>query len=144
MSTWPATPSDVFIVRCASGVTTISELAVGGPSSAGATEKSTPDGAEVVHEHGAELVVADLADERGASAAGRPRRPSVFAAEPPDASMPGGIAAYSSSARSRLDELHRVLRQAVLDEEGVVDFGDHVDDGIADRDHVIGRIRHGR
>ena len=58
----------MFIVRWASGVTTIRQRPVGGPSVAGGAAEGDAGGAQVVGEHGAELVVADPADVGGPSA----------------------------------------------------------------------------
>ena len=94
-----AMPSDVFIVRSASGVTTISDRAVGGPSDAGATVKSTPT-ARMSWTYTAPSWSSRTLPMNAARPPSEATPTVVFAAEPPDASMPGGIAAYSASARS--------------------------------------------
>ena len=50
-------------------------------------------GADVVAEHRAELVVVDPADERRGAAERRDARPCVLAADPPEISAAGPIAA---------------------------------------------------
>ena len=56
-------PRKVFMVRSPSGVTRISERAVGAPLVARRRVEGDADGADVVAEDRAELVVGDLADE---------------------------------------------------------------------------------
>ena len=92
VSSWLA-PGQVFIVRCASGVTRIRQRPVGGPPISGGVSNRTPSAVHVMREDLAELVVGDLADE------GRACRPSaaipamVLAADPPLISRAGPIAA---------------------------------------------------
>ena len=66
-STSAAMPSEVLIVRFASGVTTISERPVGSPSDAGLDLEGDTRGADVVGVHLAELIGPHLADEGGAA-----------------------------------------------------------------------------
>ena len=93
------------------------------------------DGAQVVAEHRAELVVADLADVR---------RPP---AERGDAAHRVGrrAAAHLDGAAERLvqvhrplglDQRHRPLDEVVLGDEAVVGMGDDVDQRVADADDV--------
>ena len=101
------------------------------------------DAADVVREDLAELVVGDLADE------------PAFAAERGDAGdRIGSRAAGDLHARAHLGvervgflgrehELHRALGDADLFDERVVCGGEDVDDGIADRDDVIGWVGQG-
>ena len=65
----------MFIVRCASGVTSTIERAVGTPKSAGGVMNSTPVAREIVAVEFAELVGRDLADEAGPAAERRDARP---------------------------------------------------------------------
>jgi hypothetical protein len=86
-------PRKVFMVRCGVGGDRDEAAGRGGPSAPGSDVVVDAGGADVVGEHLAELVVADLADVRDPAAEARRCRRSVLAAEPPDVSMPGGIAA---------------------------------------------------
>ena len=115
-------PRNVCIVRCASGVTKIRQRAVGSPPSSRRRVVGHADGANVVAEHIAQLVVGDLADVRRATAergdagnrvAGGAAR--LFDARPHDGVEPFG--------RLRIDERHASLGQVVLHEERVVGFG---------------------
>ena len=85
-------PRNVFIVRSASGVTTMRQRPVGGPSTAGGDRNTTPL---------ARMSWAKTTPSWSSKTLPRyPARPpklatpaTVFAAEPPDTSMPGPIAA---------------------------------------------------
>ena len=94
------------------------------------------DREHVVAEHLAELVVVDLADVGGA------------AAEAGDtAHRVGGRAAAHLHRRAErlvqldraigVDQVHPALDEAVLDQERVGRVGDHVDECVADPDHVV-------
>ena len=85
-------PRHVFIVRLASGVTRIIDRAVGGPSDAGGTEKSTPT-ARMSCVNTAPSWSARTFPMNAALPPSAANPTAVFAAEPPDVSMPGGIAA---------------------------------------------------
>ena len=122
-------------MRSASGVTTMMQRPVGTSLSVDARPELHADRQQVVAEHLAEVVVADLADVR--------RR----AAEAGDAAhrVGGRAAAHLDRRPERLvqldgpvgvDQVHPALHQAVLDEELVGGVGDHVDQGVADADHV--------
>ena len=100
--------------------------------------KATPTAQQVVPEHLAELVVADLADvrrppaEAGDAAHRVGRRPAAHldrrAERAVELEGPLGV-----------DQRHRALDELVLVEERVVGVGDHVDERVADADDVVAR-----
>ena len=111
--------------------------------SAGVPPKATPSETMSWRKMRAELVVLGLADE-GAAAAQRGDGGDGV----------GGRAAGDLDRRAHrrverlgalgVDQRHRSLVQAVADEEGVVGLRQHVDDGVADADHVVEAFGHGR
>ena len=68
----------------------------------------------------------------------------VLAAEPPEISVPGPMAGYSSSARSLSMSAIEPSDQVVVVEEGVVFVAQHVDQGVADADDVQLELAHDR
>ena len=68
----------------------------------------------------------------------------VLAADPPEISAAGPIAAYSCSARSGVDERHGAAREAVGVDELVGFVAQHVDEGVADPDDVDAHHRGAR
>ena len=97
---------------------------------------------DIVPEDGAELVVLGLADEGAAAAQGSDRGDGVG----------GGTAGNLDRRPHRrvqrfgligVDQRHRALVQAVPQDEVVVFLREHVDDGVADSDHVVETIGHG-
>jgi hypothetical protein len=108
----------------------IIDRAVGSLSRSGSVSKWIPRAVD-----GAELVVGDLADEGGAPAEG--------------ADAGGGVAGAAARRLDRgahqgveplgllgVDQAHRALDQVFADEEVLLGPGDHVDNGIADAEHV--------
>ena len=87
----PATPSDVFIVRWASGVTMMSDRAVGGPWVAGGTSKSTP-AALMSWVKTLPSWSSRTLPMKAARAPSEATPTVVFAAEPPEISTAGPIA----------------------------------------------------
>ena len=102
------TPSAVFMVRCASGVTRIRQRPVGAPSASAGVSKATPS---------ERISCANTSPSWScATCPMKPARPpsaampaTVFAAEPPLASIPGAIRSYRPAASpasiSRMDPL---------------------------------------
>ena len=131
----------MFIVRCASGVTRIRQRAVGGSGGRTGVSKATPSARMSWLKTLAEQIVRHLADEAAAPAergdAGdgvRRRSAARLDPRPHPAVQPfGGVG---------IDEPHRSLGDPLGGDEGVVGAGDHVDDGIADRDDIEGRGAH--
>ena len=92
-------------------------------------------------EGAAELVVLDLADEGRAGAEARDADDGV-----------GGRAARTFHRRAHrgvdrlrarlVDQRHGALVHALRDQEIVLGAGDHVDDGVADAEHVVAGCRH--
>ena len=92
-------------------------------------------GADVVPEHAAEFVVAHLADEGRARAEARHPDDGVRrrAARDLDRRSHGVV----DRRRARLvDQRHAALVHALLDQEVVVGAREHIDDGVADAEHV--------
>ena len=123
-------------MRWASGVTTMMQRPVGVVGVGAPGRNATPTALQVVAEHLAELVVADLADVGGP------------AAEAGDAAHRVGrrAAAHLDRRPERpvqvdgpvgVDQRHRALDELVLAEERVVGVGDDVDEGVADADDVV-------
>ena len=92
VSSWLA-PGQVFIVRCASGVTRIRQRPVGGPSAQRRRFEPDAERSHVMREDLAELVVSDLADEAGVEPPSAATPAMLLAAEPPLISRAGPIAA---------------------------------------------------
>ena len=83
----------------------------------------------------AELVVGDLTDERGVEP--ERRRAGHAVRRRAAADLPARPHRRIEIARVvRCQELHTALRQAPLNEEGIVAGRDHIDDRIADRNNV--------
>ena len=123
-------------MRSASGVTTMTQRPVGVPCAVPAAAEGDPDGAHVVAEHLAQIIGVDLADVGGASTE----------AGQSDDRVRGRTAAHLDSRAERsvqlrgtvdLDECHRALHEAVLDQELLGRRCDHVDEGVADAGHVV-------
>src|SRR6185436_3908156 len=109
-------PRNVCIVRWASGVTMMSERAVGSPPTSGAVSYFTPTARRNPRD-------------------GVPRRSAR-------GFLAGTHVAVQPLSRLGVDEVHRALRQLVLVEERIVGLGDHVDDGVADRGDIELRGAH--
>ena len=129
------------MVRSLSGVIRIIERAVGVPSVSGAVGKCDAERMHVVAEESAELVVRHLADEGGAPAEGgdaRRRVPGAAAGDqlrrPHVIVEPVGLLA--------VDQPHRALHQALAHEKVLFRLRQHVDDRVADRQHVEFRLGH--
>ena len=109
---------------------------VGRPS---ARPEGDADGAQVVSEHVAEVVVGDLADVGGAAAeagdAGHRvgRRSTAHL----DGRAEGVVEAERAAG---LDQRHRALDELLTDQEIVVGLGDDVDEGVADADDVVAGV----
>ena len=100
-----------------------------------------PDGVEIVAEHGAEIVAADLADVGGPTTeAGDPahrvgRRSAAHLHRSPEG-------AVQLDGPIGVDQGHRALDELVVDEEAFAGVGDDVDERIADADDLVaGRAR---
>ena len=96
------------------------------------------DGTQVVAEHLAELVVADLADVRGPAAEAGDAAHGVRrrAAAHLDRTAQGPVDVQRAIG---VDQRHRPLHQVVLVDEVVVGVGDDVDQSVADADDVVAR-----
>ena len=131
------------MVRCASGVTRIRQRAVGGPSSRGGVRKSTPAARMSWREHLAQLIALDLADIGGAGAERGQRRHGVGAGAARHLDRRPDAAVQLGHARL-VDQRHRALGQIEPLERSIVGLGQHVDDRVAEAEHVeLGRIRGG-
>ena len=141
VSSWLA-PGQVFIVRCASGVTRIRQRPVGGPAAIGGRLEPHAERAHVVRENRAELVVRDLPDEGGVEAQRRDaghavgRRPAADLARRAHRRVER-VACFGVS-----NCIEPLVRPCAV-EEGVVGGRDDVDDRVADRDNVEARGSHG-
>ena len=93
-----------------------------------------------MREGAAELVVLDLADEGRARAEARDADDGVGGRAAGDLHRrPHGVI---DRLRARLvDQRHRALAHAVLEQKVVFGAGDHVDDGVADAEDVETRRR---
>ncbi len=94
------------------------------------------DGAHVVGEHAAELIVGHLAEVNGAASKAGDAGDGVAGRSP------GGLDARRHAAvevaRPRLvDQHHRTLGQGLGREESLVGGRDHIDDGVADGGDVV-------
>jgi hypothetical protein len=97
--------------------------------------------AQIVDVEFAELVGRHLADESGARAERGDARRRV--ARRAAADLPAGAHMVVEPGRLiGVDQPHRSLGQPLALEKGVVGFGDHVDDRIADREHVEAGVGH--
>ncbi len=85
--------------------------------------------------HRAELVVAHLADERGASTQGRNPGRGVGGGAT-RCLQRGAHVAVDRRGLRRVHQLHRGLRQPVGRQEGVIFMREDVDDGVAQSDDV--------
>ena len=125
----------MFIERSPSSVTKIIERAVGGMRVERPGLEMHALGANVVGEDLAELIVGDLAEIGGLAAEARHARRRI-----------AGAAAGSFERRPHariekfgsigIDQVHRALDDAVVDQEIIVAARDDIDDRIADRQHV--------
>ncbi len=131
----------MFIVRWASGVTRISERAVAPTSFRGVDQEVDALRLDVMLVDLAQLVVGDLADERGLEAQrGKPRRGVAGRAA---ADLPARPHRVVKAHRLRLvDQPHRPLVKPLLGQEGVVGVGDDIDDRVADAEHVVAGLGH--
>ena len=130
-------------MRSASGVTTMMQRPVGVSASGAPGPELHADGAQVVAEHLAEVVVADLADvggtaaERGDAAHRVGRRPAAHldrtAERPVQVERPVGV-----------DQGHRALDQVVPAMNSSSAWRDDVDERVADADDVVQRRLAGR
>ena len=128
-------------MRWASGVTRIRQRAVGCALAQGLAVELDADGADVVAEHAAELVVADLADI-GALAAQRGDAGHGVAGGTARHLDPRTHPAVQLFRPVGIDQGHGAFFQAVGFNERIVGMGDHVDDGVADTDNVEGGLGH--
>ena len=134
----------MFIVRSASGVTTMRQRPLGAPSDAGGAVELARRRRGCRGRRPRRAVVGDPADERGASAERRRRPTRVLAAEPPDISIAGPMAAYSDSARSvSMSVIAPVIRPCSATNSSDL-VAEHVDQRVADADDVepVGRFTH--
>ena len=130
-------PRYVFMVRWASGVTTMRHRPVGGPSAAGGCVELDAGGADVVartrpragRRATRPMYAARTAERRDADQ-GVGGRPSGHL------DAPGPWRRRAASARSLVDERHGALREAVGVEELLGLVAEHVDEGVADADDV--------
>ncbi len=102
------------------------------------------EGADVVGEDVAELVVGDLADVGGRVPPRAAMPAMVLAAEPPEDFDAGAHDLVEALGVSGVDEGHGALGEVVLGEKGVVCLGEHVDDGVADGGDVESLVVHGK
>jgi hypothetical protein len=101
------------------------------------------DGVEIVPEDGAQLVVGDLAEVRGAAAEAGEAAHRV--GRRPTAHLDGGSERpVQVHGAVGVDQLHRPLDEPVVGEERVVGVGDDIDQGIADADHIELGLGHDR
>ena len=131
----------MFIVRWPSGVTRIIERAVGAPTSAARRGELDAGRGQVVPIEFAELVGRDLADEARAAAERRDARRGVAGRSAADL-MRRAHVRIEPLRFLGVDQPHRPLDQALRVEELVGRVGDHVDDGIADAQHVEAGVGH--
>ena len=131
----------MFIVRSPSGVIRIIERAVGVPSVERRGREMDAERLHVVAEEAAELVVGDLADEGGAPAEGGDAGGGVAGAAAGDQLRRAHMAVEPVGLRA-VDQPHRALHQALADEKILFRMRQHVDDRVADRQHVELRFGH--
>ena len=112
---------------------------VGSPARAARVEADA-GGADVVREDCAELVVRDLADEAARAAQRRDPRDGVRRRSARHLCARPHLGVQRVGLLGREDQLHRALGHAVLGDEGVVGLREDVDDGVADRDDVVGGL----
>ena len=129
-------PRKVFIVRWASGVTTIMQRPVGTSSVAEALLEGDADGAEVVAEHLAQARRPHLADVGGAAAEAGDAGHRVGRRAAGQLDAGAAWRRRATSARSASMSVIEPLTSACGVEEGVVVMGDDVDQGVADADDV--------
>lgn len=118
------------------------EAASGGWAGAGGKSvENDSKRADVVAEDRAELIVRDLADETAFAAEGgeRGNRVGCGAAGYLDARSHPGI---KRLGRFGFDQRHGSLVETVLVKERVVGMGQHIDNGIADANHLTALRRH--
>ena len=125
------------MVRSPSGVTTIMQRPVGSPSVAEVGGEVHAERVEVVAERLAEAVVLHPADVGGPAAEGRHARQRVGgrAARRLGLVAHGGVELLGPIG---VDERHRPLGQVELVDERLVLGAEHVDEGVADPEHVEG------
>ena len=92
--------------------------------------------AEVVTEHRAELVVVHPSDERGGSSETTTTPTIVFAADPPEISVAGPIAAYRCSARSVSTSCMAPRSRPCSTTNVVALVAEDIDERVADADDV--------
>ena len=124
------------MVRWASGVTRTRQRAVGGPPCSGAVRNATPAGADVVAEHLAQLIVLHLADIGRAGAERGQRRHAVGAGAARHLDRRPDARVEPRHARA-IDQRHGALGQIEPLELPLVGLDDHVDDRVAEPDHVV-------
>ena len=95
----------------------------------------------VVAEELSELVVGDLADEGGAPAEGGDARRGVAGAAAGDELRRAHVAEEPVGLRA-VDQPHRALHQAFANQKILFRMRQHVDDRVADRQHVELRLGH--
>ena len=126
-------------------------VGVGRDQDQAAGRRRSPDGGrgvegdaerdDVVAEDGAELIVANLADEAAPAAEGRQGRDGVGRGTAGDFHR-GTHFFVERFGGFGVDQRHRALVEAVRRDKGVVGMRQHVDDGIADSHHVVPCFRH--
>jgi hypothetical protein len=100
-----------------------------------------PQALDIVAVDVAELVARHLADEGGAAAERGEARGRVAGRSAAEFA-PRPHRAVEPLRFGLVDQAHRALGQALLGQEGVSGIGNHVDDGIADRQHINGFFVH--
>ena len=130
------------MVRWPSGVTAMRQRAVGMSPCRAGVGKWTP--AAVMSRRKTSPSASSATLPRKATRAPRPAATAqVLAAEPPLLSPAGGERHVEGFGLVGADEAHGALVHVLLRQEGVLDGGDDVDDGVADAAEVEARGRHG-
>ena len=137
-------PRKVFIVRWPSGVTKIRQRAVGGSPARAGVSKSIPTARMSCAKTSPSWSSATWPMKRALARRARRGRRACWPPSRPRSRAPGPSRRRARRARSASTRVMPPRLSAELLDQLVVARGHHVDDGIADRDHVVAGFGHFR